>query len=182
MQRVKHKNRSYKKILLVVFVVVVAALLIGFIAKKVHDNRTKVVTDDGQVVELKPATDEEKQQVEDNKQAIVENEEKNKSNQPPAGTKRQVSPVITAASVNGVNGYVTGVFEEGGSCRADFTLNGQSFSKTSTGFQNASYTQCAPISLSSADFPVGGSWTVKLTYTSPTSQGASPAQTFEVTK
>lgn len=182
MRSVKKKNRSTKKMVLIGLLIVAVLIAGGVAFKLTRSSQTTITTDDGQTVNLEPATEEEKQQVDDNKRAIVENDEKNKSNQPPAGTKRQVSAVITAASVNGINGYVTGVFEEGGTCRAEFTMNGSSFSKTSTGFQNASYTQCAPITTTPADFPASGKWSVKLVYTSNTSEGASQSQTFEVTK
>lgn len=72
-----------------------------------------------------------------------------------------------------------GVFEEGGTCTATFVKDGETRSKTSVGFQNSSYTQCAPIDLEPG-FLTKGTWSVVVSYASPKAEGASISKNFEV--
>jgi cytoskeletal protein RodZ len=141
-----------------------------------HYHPTSLTTPDGQKVKLKPATKEEKQQAEDHKTDIVEQEAAR--NAAAASQKATASSVvITTASSTGVRAYVTGVFEENGTCTATATQNGQTVTKTSTGFQNVSYTQCAPIDWNA---PLGpGTWTINLTYSSAATN-SSQSTTIEV--
>lgn len=125
-----------------------------------------------------PATPEEKQQVNDTKDKIVA-DQKNAANTPKTSdNKKIVAPIITNTS-GLISAYVTGVFEEGGTCTATFVKDGETRSKTSAGFQNASYTQCAPIDLESG-FLSKGTWSVVVSYASPTAEGASVSKNFEV--
>lgn len=133
-------------------------------------------------VKLAPATKEEKKESEDNKDRIIAQQKDSQTQQaPPAGTqsttngKKQVSVVISSVDSNMLSAYVTGVFEEGGTCTATFTQANTVVTRTSSGFENVSYTQCAPIS---PNLPSGGSWSVVVSYSSASAQGTSPAKTF----
>lgn len=129
-------------------------------------------------VTLAPATPEERKSSEDNKARIVE-EEKQRSNSgdssQSASSKRQVSVTVTSATAESVNAYVTGVFEEGGTCTATFTQGSTTISRTSVGFGNVSYTQCAPIAPS---LPSTSGWSVKVNYSSAAAEGTSQAYSF----
>lgn len=177
------KNKSPKKIIIIVLCTMMVLILAGLAAYWfMRDETPSITTSDGDTVVLTPATDQEKKQADDNKQNIISQNEKIESSTPAAGAKRQVTPTITSAGSGGVNGYINGVFEEGGTCTAQFTKGSASFSRSSSGFQNASYTQCAPIAVSPSDFSSGGTWNVVLSYSSTSSNGSSAPQTFEVTK
>jgi hypothetical protein len=93
--------------------------------------------------------------------------------------KITVNPNITYADKTTINGYVTGVFEEGGTCTATLTQGSQTITRTSIGFGNASYTQCPPISLTDAKLSAG-TWTVILSYDSAKAAGSSQPKTFNV--
>ena len=95
------------------------------------------------------------------------------------GSKKQVTPVITNASQEQINAYVPGVFEEGGSCTATLTKGNKTVTKTSTGFQNVSYTSCAPINIS-GQLTERGTWSLVLSYNSTTAEGKSAAASLEV--
>lgn len=95
------------------------------------------------------------------------------------GNKKQVKPTITHADKTTVNAYVTGVFEDGGTCTVTLTQGNQTITKTSTGFQNASYTQCTPISLTDAGLSEGV-WTVIVSYSSSTAEGKSESTTLNI--
>lgn len=147
-------------------------LLAGFgIAKVLDDKPTKETTTTPSGA-LMPATEAEKQESEARKDQIVEEQKSQSSTQ--SGTKT-VTVVITDASSSGVRGYVQGVFEDGGTCTATATQGSQTLTKSSTGFENVSYTQCSPINWSLS----GGTWTVNLSYKSAAASG-SASRTVEV--
>lgn len=126
-------------------------------------------------VNLAPATEKERQEAERHKENLA-----NEPAPSPTTTtgKKQVTPIITNADVNEVNAYVTGIFEEGGTCTATLTKGSKKVTRSSTGFQNASYTSCAPIDVSGSLEP--GTWTVVVTYTSASSEGKSMPREFNV--
>jgi hypothetical protein len=86
--------------------------------------------------------------------------------------KKRVTPTISYVDRSTVESFVTGVFENGGVCTATLTQGSQTVTKTSTGFQNASYTQCAPISLTGVNLGKGP-WTVMVSYSSASAVGKS---------
>lgn len=130
-----------------------------------------------------PATEDEKQQADQNKERLAETKQESEATIPsdgqtPSSNKKSVKPTVTEASRSSVKGYITGIFEEGGVCTATFTKDGSTLTKTSDGFQNASYTQCSPIDLPS-DFLAPGKWAVTLSYSSTQSAGESDIQYIE---
>lgn len=174
------KTGKNKRYLLIVGLVIVVGLAVGSFWLYQKDDGTTITTKDGNEVKLKPATNEEKKQAEDNKEEIVKNDSKIKQ-QEQAGTDRAQntsSITITNASSTGVRAHVSGIFEEGGTCTATATKSGgQVIQKSSVGFQNVSYTQCAPIDW---DTPLtAGTWTIKVSYSS-TSTNSSNSTTIEV--
>lgn len=117
----------------------------------------------------------------DIKQEII-NKEKAANQTPPetSNGKVKVTPVITSANQSNVSAYVPGVFEEGGTCTATLKQGSSTVTHTSEGFGNASYTQCAPLDLSTLSFPSKGTWSLIVSYTSSSSEGASNSQNIEV--
>lgn len=156
--------KSHRKRTIAIVVVVVLAAGLGGYALYRHNHPTSVTTPDGKKVKLKPATEEENKQADDNKAAIVKRNEQLKQAAANNSGQTPSTVIITSASSAGVRGYVNGVFEEGGVCTATAAMGGQTVTKSSTGFQNVSYTQCAPIDW---DSPLGaGTWAITLSYKS----------------
>lgn len=182
----QNKTKTSKKKLLIVGGAVAAALLLGggifWLANRNdstisdgNDDPTATTLDNqGETISLDPPSESDKQETEQHKQDLG-----NQAQNPPVGSNA-VTPVITSASVNGVYAYVPGIFEEGGTCTANFSSGNQKFSRASQGFQNVQNTGCAPINLSRSDFPSAGTWNVTVTYTSPKATGTSQNQAFEV--
>lgn len=89
----------------------------------------------------------------------------------------QANVVITDASYYPndnsveVRGYISNIFEDGGTCTATFTQGSQTISKTSQAFKDASSTQCGAINVSRGEFPAAGTWNIKLSYQSSTAHG-----------
>lgn len=170
------KGRSKLWLIGGVVVLVVGAALLYFLTK---DDETPVSTFDktstGHDVNLSPPTPEEQQAGNEAKEELT-----NKDGTPepttPSGTAK-ADPFITFVGQEGdtveVTGYVGGVFEEGGTCKATFTKGSLTVTADSKGFQDASHTTCTPISVPRANFSQAGTWNVVLSYSSTKATGAS---------
>ncbi len=135
--------------------------------------------------DLKPATSQDKQRASDNKTRIVEQEaQQNTQPSQTPGTKKTVTPTITYASQYGnsveVGGYVSGVFEDGGTCTVIFTKGSTSFAKTSTGVKNVNSVNCPALTAQSTEFSSKGEWMVTLSYSSESASGVSGPRQIEV--
>ncbi len=173
----KRQKNTHKKI-------IVAALLaclvgVGIYVFFIRDNSMKnsdspVEQIQEETINYAPASDEEKQEAQDNKQRIVDEQEQ--ENQNSTGLK-SVAVTIASADSNSVFASVSGVIEDGGTCTATFTKGSQTFSKSSDSIANVSNTQCgriAPPALSA------GEWQVVVSYQSSKASGTSEPMTFSV--
>ena len=163
----------------VLLVIICVLAFIGYLIfnKGQSSNLTGQTTEP--YVNLEPPTEADKQEADQNKENLSQTKQVQESDIPSGNSsQKSVKPTITEATRTSVKAYVAGIFEEGGTCTATFTKDGSTLTKTSEGFQNASYTQCAPINLAS-DFLSPGKWAVKLTYSSAASAGESDVQYIE---
>jgi hypothetical protein len=110
--------------------------------------------------------------------AMPEKDE-NVATDPPVSTDGgNVGVVVTqagwAASGQGVEvvGFVTGVVEDGGTCRVTLTRGGQSFSAEREGSADATTTACGSLEVGNAQMDVG-EWQAVLSYESARSAGSS---------
>lgn len=157
-------------------IAVVAALLFISIASIIavtagNDNQGKSVTtkpsSPSTGYNLSPATEQEKTETQQHKDSL---------NKPPeqstnaSGQKKQVSVIITSATTDNINAYVSGVLEDGGTCTATLTKNNTTITKTASAFSNVSTTSCTPIK---PEFPTSGIWTVRVNYSSAFAEGNS---------
>jgi len=128
-------------------------------------------------VNLQPPTTQDKQETQNHKDQLAQT--------PPAAPtdsstgKKIVSPIITHADKYGTNAYVTGVFEDGGTCTATYTKDSQNITATSQGSENSNYTSCGPMKLP-GPLNINGTWTVVVSYSSTDAQGKSAPQQVEV--
>jgi hypothetical protein len=165
-----------KKLLIGVLALgVLSALVFGYLQLR---DSSHAVTSDGESVNLKPATKTEKQEAENKKKEIVQEQQEAAAKTSGSGNSTTDSQVtITAADEREVRAFVSGIFEEGGTCTAKATQGTKSITAQSEGFGNVSYTQCAPITwptlLSS------GFWNIAFTYQSAKTT-ASTTKTIEV--
>lgn len=169
MLRLKLSLSKHQTIILGVVTILLAVAGIFFI-RSVSTNNTPaptITTKDGKKVTLAPPTKEEKQEVEDHKSELVKATAYNSSDSTTQTKTSNViitSPTLANPSPQGVRAYVSGVFEDTGTCTATATQGTTTVSKSSAGFENVSYTQCAPIDW---DSPLGkGKWTITLSYKS----------------
>lgn len=188
--KLKHKNvkkiksplsRRKTALLAVALLVLISVGVYAAQRRQTADSPAPTITaKDGKKVTLAPPTKQEKQEVEDHKSELAKNAAASSS---ASATQTKTSSVIITSpsssnpSQYGVRAYVSGVFEEGGTCTATATQGGASISKTSLGFGNVSYTQCAPIDW---DSPLGvGRWSIAVSYKSATTS-SSQSVTIEV--
>lgn len=149
-------------------------LAIGIYTLVKNDNvADKKNPSDVTTVNTQPATEQEKAEAEQNKDRIASTNQSTNT-----GQKKTVKPVITDISNNTVRAYVSGVFEDGGTCTATFTKGGKTLTKTSSGFENVSYTQCGPINYEDG-FLSPGKWSVTVKYNSATAEGVSDERSID---
>lgn len=170
----RHKNpRKRQFIILILSIAVLIVALVGTIVWQHHKNSFQPTIPG---VNLSPPTKAEKQESDQTKQRIVQQQVQPPTPAPaPTSQKKSVSVTITNASSDTVTAYITGAFEDGGTCTATFTQGSSVVTRTSSGFKNVSYTQCTPIT---PNLPTGGNWSVKVSYDSDTASGTSAASTF----
>lgn len=125
-------------------------------------------------------TEQEKKETEQHKENLPDANSSPSSNASGnSEQKKTVKPTITDTSNNSIKSYVSGIFEDGGTCTATFTQAGRTLTKSSTGFENVSYTQCAPIDFE-AGFLSTGKWSVTVKYSSAIAEGVSDARSIDI--
>lgn len=190
------KRSKKKKLLLFVLagiLVILGTLLvlekthkINLISTKAASPKSTVTPAEGKDINLDPPTDEEKQAGNEQKDEIAQEKQQQQTAPPPSSSnKKSVKPVIVTISAdNGqidVRGFVSGVFEEGGTCTARFTKPGSAaVTKTTTGFEDYNKTTCSPFTFPATHLPAKGDWSVTLSYASAIAEGTSDAVTFKV--
>ena len=182
------RNKSYKSQLKIRrnkkrLVIVVTLMAIGGLTTvlylKYHRTSTAVPTIQTNTTTFTPPAS-----IDQNKPQETTTDSKTSTNQPVNTSKNKsskivVAPTILSADKNGLNGFVSGIFEDGGICTAVFTRASQDITVSTTAFSNASYTSCAPIKLSSP-INISGNWSVVLKYSSTTADGSSSPYLFKV--
>lgn len=73
-----------------------------------------------------------------------------------------------------VGAYVAGLIEDGGRCVLTLTLDGDTASAESTGIADASTTSCGQMLVPVAEVSAG-TWSVEVTYASPSGESVAPA-------
>lgn len=180
-------SKRTKKTVWILASLAVVALIVGlasYILTRGNDSDFDK-TSTGHDVNLNPPTPEEKAETEEHKDSLAEKEGNPTPPTPttPSG-KLAVVPFITFAGQEGgdvsVSGYITEVFEENGTCTATFTKGTLSHSQQSKGFRDFKHTSCAPITAPRSNFAEGGTWTVTLSYSSPTAVGSSQPRSVAI--
>jgi hypothetical protein len=169
------------------FVILIVLAGIGTYSYTHHNNTPPPFdkTSTGHDVNLQPPTAEDKKETDEHKQEVAKDQ-----NQPPApapttaDNRIAVVPFVTFAGQEGgdanVSGYVSEVFEDGGTCTATFTKDSLTVVQQSQGFKDYRNTNCAPIVAPRAKFTQAGTWTVVLSYDSPTAHGSSQSRTLTI--
>lgn len=135
--------------------------------------------DNGNKIDDQPATDDNQQMVNEKKERDRERIEQNEKNEQNREGKKNVDVVITTFSQDAdgvhVNGYVSGVVENDGTCKVTLTNeDGKTISTTRKSHINAQNTTCGQSTIPPKDLQPG-KWTISLSYDSKNSIGKSQA-------
>lgn len=182
---VKIQKPSKKLTFIAITLVALAAISVFYIKNNSNNEQPKNPAGIQDDINFTPPTAEDKQRVEDNKQRNVARDEALKDQTPQQpNTKRSVIPTITYAGQYGqaveIGGYVNGVFEDGGTCKATFSQSTNSFIKSVTAIKNTNSVDCPVMSANTNEFSSKGTWTVSITYISATAEGTSESKQIEV--
>jgi hypothetical protein len=175
MYRSKKKSKFRPSSVLFAGLIVLAIGLIygGYRLYQSHKTSLSLKTADGKQVNLSPPTPSDLQANDAHKNALAKQNAQTNTpgtgvSNPSSGALKPSTVVITSTSAAGIRAYVNGVFENNGTCTASAVQGVQTYTKTSVGFENVSYTQCAPLNW---DTPLGsGSWTITVSYKSTTTE------------
>lgn len=185
MTKIKKYN---KKAIIIGLVALLLVAGVTFILLKQRNNKsetTPAISAQQETINLEPPTAEDKQSVDENKQRII-NEQEKAANQPtpPAGSTKTVTPIIAFAEQSGsvveVSSYVNGIFEDGGKCTARFIKNALSITKEVTATKEGRSVFCPLFSIPASEFAEKGMWSVTVSYSSPSASGSSEAKAVEV--
>jgi ABC-type lipoprotein release transport system permease subunit len=179
-------NKTKKIILVTVIAIITVGTLVAFAS---HSNSTKnqkkkqqTASSSSPHINYSPPTKEDSARVDQNKQAIVDKQQA--PTNPNATEIKTVVPTITYADeYQGqveVGAYVSGIFENSGTCTATFTLGSKSLTQQTIGVTGASSVNCPAMTLPVTSFEPKGVWSVTVTYTSPTAKGISKANQVSV--
>lgn len=177
------KRKLSKKIIIAVLAAVIIVVISAFFVyaqlNKSSEKPKKPTTYSGPSTQDKSDAEENKQKVKEREE--IENNTNQSSNQ---SDKKTVTLVITNASQGGdqitINAYISGVFEDGGICRATITKGDKKVERTTQGFADATTTGCQPFLINKSAFSEAGEWGVVVNYSSPTSEGASQVKIFNI--
>ncbi|MDB5183167.1 MAG: hypothetical protein JWO47_951 [Candidatus Saccharibacteria bacterium] len=173
-------KNTFVKIVIILLVILILLVSLGHrtLNKKQKTNPPKITTAAPSTnINLDPPTQEEKKITEENKTKNL-----NESVAPPtidSNGLRAVTPVISYADKNGASAYINGIFEEGGTCMAEYSHGDDKITTTSTGFQNSNYTSCEPLTLP-GPLNIKGDWSLIVSYKSTTSSGKSASMLVRV--
>lgn len=181
--RVSKKKKKLPTFILIGVVVVACGALIFVLVRRDSPAvpSTDSVSQGG--INYGPPTEEDKAAVEQNKQELSQGQTTAPTTPAPDGRTVR-TPIITYAQQYDANiettGYIPGVFEDGGTCKATFSKGSLRVVKESAGFADVNRTSCTPIVVPVTEFAEKGKWTVAISYESSSSTGVSTSVEVEV--
>lgn len=185
----KNKNRRSpsKKIIIILAIILIGIAAAGsYFAINHNKSDSKNNNNPEPAVNLNPPTEDEQKAADTVKEKVIE-QQKTESSQPPQtnspNTVKPVKPQITYAGQYGdqieVGGYVSGIFEDGGTCTLTLVGNNATRSATVTSSKGANSVDCPVMAIKRSELSPG-KWTATVTYKSNTASGTSDARAFEV--
>ena len=130
-----------------------------------------------------PPTEQEKSAGDNKKTEIVENEQQPNDDEQTDGNKKQATVTITDAAqyddIIEVRSFISNHLQDG-TCTILFTQGSQKLERQTPAFADASTTICTNPLIKASDFPVKGTWQVKVSYSSTNAVGESASQAVEI--
>src|SRR4030095_16005060 len=180
----KIKRALNKKTLLVIVAILIATVGVVWFVNRGDDTPSTSNSQPDSSINYGPPTEEEKQETERHKQELEDKLGSDNSSTPAPPSGSQASIVMTYATyTNGgveASGFVSNVFEDGGTCTLTLSKGSLSVTGNSQGFVDVNKTSCPPIVINRSQIPESGDWTAVLSYSSSSAKGSSSSQTINV--
>lgn len=182
------KRSSQKKRAVIGVAILIALTALGFGASKIVMNRQANKDATGasdntsqEDINYAPATEEEKQQTDDHKEELAEQQGQTSA---PSDTRENATPVITDAgqydSHVEVRSFIPEIVEANGKCTMTFKQGTLQLVRTTDVLPSATTTICEPPKIPATEFPNTGKWVLTVSYDSPSSRGTSDPWEVEV--
>ena len=168
-----------KKLLLIVTILLIGILVFVLEKTKVinlYERKTpeSVASTNEPKINLDPPTEEEIQAGNDQKQAIINQEEQQTNNDEISDGKREADVVIVDASQYDqeveIRAFISNAVQNG-TCTYTFKLNDTSFVRSMPAQADASTTPCITLTLARSDFNTSGNWNVTVRFESDSYMG-----------
>ena len=178
----RQKN-SKKRLLIIAFIALLIAIVIGYFfyqKSNTPEAEKKTTTKTASGVNLDPPTEQEKEAANDQKTENIKRDEAVSS------TPKTTTPSIVVVDADQygntieVRAYISNLYENNGTCTATFTKAGTKVSKSSSGFKDATTTQCTPINIARSEFPQAGEWKYTVSYQSAAGSGSTNEKTITI--
>ncbi len=181
----KTHNQSKTIIIVLLASIVLAAVTIAYTQKNTpqptdlpSQSLPTVPVQDSDYLNLNPPTEEDNQEVEQNKNDISTDEPTKPQDQD------SVNMVITYSGYSNksiqVSSYAANIFEEGGTCALTLTRGDAKVTKQTMGQTDARYTFCPTFDIPFSEIS-SGTWSGRVSYTSQKYNGVSETFSIEVT-
>ncbi|CAN5425096.1 hypothetical protein BH09PAT4_BH09PAT4_03060 [soil metagenome] len=171
----KHKPLLLSLVTLLLLVGVVAVLEITDTTHLLHPESSPTTKTADQAIDYSPATDEEKADS-DSLKTDSSNQQDQNTNNSGSTTKKQVEVTLTGYRTDTsnlyVNGYVSGIVEDGGTCTTTLKNGSAVVTRSRQGVSNATNTTCGQTTIPLSSLH-SGTWQATLNYSSTTSTGKS---------
>lgn len=183
------KSLNKKFITAAVLGVVLLLIVTGIVAKDRYYNQgdrndTTTGTDGLEGVDLSPPSKEEQEAVDQNKSEVEKQQQRD--SQTSASGIKLVTPIITNAGFYNnqaeVRGYVSGVYEEGGTCTVTITKSDNKLTRVGSSTKGATTTDCPVVMFPRSELSGPGTWTAVISYSSANAKGTSEPRNFEVSE
>jgi hypothetical protein len=192
---VSYKNKKSKKLypkkaLVILAVLILTGFLVLVLEKtgviNLYERNTNNLPEAQQdAINYGPATEEEKNAAEDNKQRLTIEQQQNQTQpqQPTGDQKISVTPVfgyieISESQINS-NGFITTMIEEGGTCTLTLKKDGVTKQTSNTSLADAQSTVCGLMQISTDGLSIGN-WTATISYSSDKYEGVSEERLVKV--
>lgn len=170
----KKTNKNAKVVISVCIILVIATVGI-WLWQKPGGKTTPADSAEGNSINYSPPTDQEIKETEQNKKELEDRSHSGSgSNQP---SNASANAILTRVSSTEASGYISNVFEDGGTCTIVITKGSTKVTASSTGFKDVNKTSCSPLNYSTLG---SGDWSAVLSYNSSTISGSSAALPVKV--
>ena len=174
------KNKNNTKIILIVVASLLVVMGVSF-AYRTYDMSRNDNWIDG--VNYDPPTEEERAAGDKQKEKVDKEEQRQNSQNGDSTEKKTTNVIITDAGqyddIIEVRSFIPDHYQDG-TCTIAFRKGGQTITKGTPAYRDASTTICTNPLIKRSEFPSAGDWQVSVSYDSKDAKGTSETQTITI--